>query len=133
MKTDNLKTLKTLTLGAALSVLLAVGWMMNERNTHADLMEEYHAVKRDTSEYDALKRHRSAQENQNDLSYLISHPLLIKQEKRGGRLYLEYANLPSSDFNEIANRLLNSALVIKKISLTRQNGAKGNIVVELES
>ena len=126
-----LKTLKSALL--TLSILcgvMAIGayWSYSEvselRNEHITLSQQAKAI--------ALVKSRwSLSESQNDIDYLKSHPNLIKQEKRGGNLYLEYDNLSSSEFNLLSNRVLNSMVVIKKMTLQHRM-SKGVIIVEIE-
>ncbi|MDO9209067.1 MAG: hypothetical protein Q7T91_12535, partial [Sulfuricurvum sp.] len=81
----------------------------------------------------SVKTRWSHEASQNDLTYLKNHPSLTKEEKRGGSVYLEFNNLSSSEFNALSNKLLNSMLVIKKLTLQRNNASKGIITVEFES
>ncbi len=83
-------------------------------------------------EIENLKTRWSTTASQNELTYLKTLPSMSKEERRGGALYLEFTNLSSSDFNLIANKLLNSMLVIKKLTLQRNNDSKGFIAVEVE-
>lgn len=95
--------------------------------------QEYTALSGQAKEIESLKTRWSHEASQNDLTYLKNHPSLTKEEKRGGSVYLEFNNLSSSDFNALSNKLLNSMLVIKKLTLQRNNASKGIITVEFES
>lgn len=95
--------------------------------------QEYTALSGQAKEIESLKTRWSHEASQNDLTYLKNHPSLTKEEKRGGSVYLEFNNLSSSEFNALSNKLLNSMLVIKKLTLQRNNASKGIITVEFES
>jgi hypothetical protein len=99
----------------------------------SDLREQQAALAVEVKKIDILKTRWSTHTSHNDFEYLKNHPNLIKQEKRGGNIYLEYDNLSSSEFNLLSNKLLNSMLVIKKMTLRRNGSSKGSIVVEIES
>jgi hypothetical protein len=96
-------------------------------------LEEYKILSQQVKEIETFKTRWSHEASQNDLAYLKSHSNLVKEEKRGGTVYLEFNNLSSSEFNKIANKILNSMLVIKKLTLKRNSASKGVISVELES
>lgn len=95
--------------------------------------QEHTTLSLQAKEIETLKTRWSNEASQNDLTYLKTLPSLSKEEKRGGALYLEFTHLSSSDFNRIANKLLNSMLVIKKLTLQRSDASKGIITVEVES
>ncbi|HEX5709757.1 MAG TPA: hypothetical protein VFX68_00310, partial [Sulfuricurvum sp.] len=84
-------------------------------------------------EIETIKTRWSRETSQSDFSYLTAHPNLVKNEKQGGSITLEFNHLSSSEFNAIANKLLNSMLIIKKLSLQRSSDSKGIIIVEFES
>ncbi|MCX6073112.1 MAG: hypothetical protein NTY39_02200 [Campylobacterales bacterium] len=84
-------------------------------------------------EIESLKTRWSTTTSQNELTYLKTLPSMSKEERRGGALYLEFTNLSSNEFNHIANKLLNSMLVIKKLTLQRNSSSKGVIIVEVEA
>jgi len=109
---------------------IAVLWRHSETQR---LREEQTRLSNQVKEIDLLKTRWSLQASQSDLESLKNHPNLLKQEKRGGNLYLEYDNLSSTEFNALSNKLLNSMLVIKKLTLRRNGTAKGSIIVEIES
>lgn len=94
---------------------------------------EYTSLQSQAAEYETLKTRWSPQSSQNDLTYLSAHPNLVKNEKRGRGTYLEFNRLSSSEFNRISNTLLNSMLVIKKMTFQREEGSRGVISVEFES
>jgi len=83
-------------------------------------------------EIESLKTRWASSSSQNELTTLKTLPSMTKEERRGGAVYLEFTNLSSSDFNHIANKLLNSMLVIKKLTLQRNSGSKGFISVEID-
>jgi hypothetical protein len=109
---------------------IAVLWEHSETQR---LREEQTRLSNQVKEIDLLKTRWSLQSSRSDLDTLKNHPNLLKQEKRGGNLYLEYDNLSSTEFNAVSNKLLNSMLVIKKLTLRRNGTAKGSIIVEIES
>lgn len=100
---------------------------------YEESVQEYTALSGQAKEIESLKTRWSHEASQNDLTYLKNHPSLTKEEKRGGSVYLEFNNLSSSEFNALSNKLLNSMLVIKKLTLQRNNASKGIITVEFES
>lgn len=116
----------------ALSVVTAIGVLWGN-STVDELREDNAILSRQAKEIDLLKTRWSVQESKSDFEYLKNHPNLIKQEKRGGNVYLEYDNLSSTEFNRLSNKILNSMLVIKKLTLRRNNASKGVILVEIES
>ncbi|MFA5215811.1 hypothetical protein [Sulfuricurvum sp.] len=121
----------TLYVMVALIVLAGIG--AREHSLAQELNEEHTLLLQQVKSIDLLKRRWSIQESQRDFEYLKNHPNLIKQEKRGGNVYFEYDNLSSSEFNILTNKLLNSMLVIKKLTLQRNGASKGYITVEIES
>jgi len=116
----------------ALVVVAALGALW-EHSAVEELRQEHTALMQQAKTIDLLKTRWSAQESLNELEYLKNHPNLIKQEKRGGNLYFEYDNLSSLEFNRLSNKILNSMLVIKKLTLCRNSASKGVILVEIES
>ncbi|MDP3466286.1 MAG: hypothetical protein Q8R86_11005 [Sulfuricurvum sp.] len=100
---------------------------------YEESVQEYAALSGQAKEIESVKTRWSHEASQNDLTYLKNHPSLTKEEKRGGSVYLEFNNLSSSEFNALSNKLLNSMLVIKKLTLQRNNASKGIITVEFES
>lgn len=113
-------------------VLISSVWVLQQEKENANAAAEQVELLKQAQEYTALKSRWDAKESQSDLDYLKNHPSIIKQEKRGGNLYLEYANLSSGEFNRITNKLLNSMLLIKKLTLKRDGSSKGIIIVEIE-
>ena len=65
--------------------------------------------------------------------YLKVHPNLIKEEKRGKNITMQFDHLSSLEFNRLSNKILNSMLMIKKLTLKRQGNSQGSIFVEFES
>lgn len=61
---------------------------------------------------------------------LLASSKLIRQERRSGTLYLEYAGLSRDEFDRIVTTLLNSPFVIKKLTLS--HASVGSIRVEIE-
>lgn len=122
----------TLYVMVALIVLAGIG-AYREHSLAQELNEEHTLLLQQVKSIDLLKRRWSIQESQSDFEYLKNHPNLIKQEKRGGNVYFEYDNLSSSEFNILTNKLLNSMLVIKKLTLQRNGASKGYLTVEIES
>jgi hypothetical protein len=110
----------------ATGLLLEDSTMTELRYNHAILIHQTEAI-------DRTKKRWSAEESNNDIEYLKHHQSLIKHEKRGRNLYFEFENLSSNEFNILSNKILNSILVIKKITLKRNGESKGSIVVEIES
>lgn len=115
----------------ALTIIMAIGAIL-ENSSVEELRAEHAILTQQTEAIIHLKTRWSVQESQNDFEYLKNHPLLIKQEKRGGNIYFEYDNLSSHEFNAINNKLLNSMLNIKKLTLKRNGMSKGTITVEIE-
>ena len=115
----------------ALTIITAVG-VIWENSALEELRTESAILVQQADAIEHFKTRWSVQESQNDFEYLKNHPLLIKQEKRGGNIYLEYDNLSSYEFNVLTNKLLNSMLSIKKLTLKRNGISKGTITVEIE-
>lgn len=122
----------TLWIMLALVFVVAAGALLENsavselRHNHATLIHQVHSI-------DRYKKRWSAQESKNDIEYLKNHTSLIKHEKRGGNLYFEFDRLSSDEFNDVSNKILNSMLVIKKLTLKRNGESQGTIVVEIES
>jgi hypothetical protein len=57
---------------------------------------------------------------------------LTKQEKHGNKYHFEFNNLNISEFDHLSNKIFNSMLMIKKLTLRRESGSKGSIVMEVE-
>ncbi len=115
-----------------LIVVTAVGALW-EHSTVEELQQEHAILVQQSKTIELFKTRWSVQESLNEFEYLKNHPNLIKQEKRGGNVYLEYDNLSSLEFNRLSNKILNSMLVIKKLTLRRNSASKGVILVEIES
>ncbi|MFH0709111.1 MAG: hypothetical protein V2A75_02800 [Pseudomonadota bacterium] len=116
----------------ALVVVTALGALW-QHSAAKELQQEHAMLTQQAKTIDILKTRWGAQESHNEFEYLKNHPNLIKQEKRGGNVYFEYDNLSSLEFNRISNKILNSMLVIKKLTLRRNSASKGIILVEIES
>ena len=119
-----------ITLALVVITALAALW---EYSGAKELRQEHATLTQQAKTIDLLKTRWSVQESHNDFEYLKNHPNLIKQEKRGGNVYFEYDNLSLLEFNRISNKILNSMLVIKKLTLRRNSASKGVIIVEIES
>ncbi|MDO9055786.1 MAG: hypothetical protein Q7U69_04510 [Sulfuricurvum sp.] len=122
----------TLWITLALIFVVATGALLENsavtelRYNHATLIHQTQAINR-------YKKRWSTEESKSDIEYLKQHQSLVKHEKRGGNLYFEFDNLSSNEFNALSNKILNSMLVIKKITLKRNGESKGSIIVEIES
>jgi hypothetical protein len=114
-------------------IILAGILTVKGSSAYEESVQEYTALSGQAKEIESVKTRWSHEASQNDLTYLKNHPSLTKEEKRGGSVYLEFNNLSSSEFNALSNKLLNSMLVIKKLTLQRNNASKGIITVEFES
>lgn len=114
-------------------VVIAALWTLSEHSAVQELTHEQEALLQQTKEIGSLKTRWSTQEAQSDVDFLKNHPNLVKQEKRGGDVYFDYENLSMSEFDRLSNRILNSMLVIKKLTLRRNGTSKGIITVEIES
>lgn len=117
----------------SLLIIIAGIFALNATSEYEASLENHTTLSKQVKEIDAVKTRWSIEASQNDLTYLISHPNLVKNEKRGGSILLEFNHLSSSEFNLIANKILNSTLIIKKLTLKRNSTSKGIINVEFES
>lgn len=133
MKYFPMKPLAGAVLIALTLVMVAALWNLREYSAVQELMHEQEILSLQAEEYRALKTRWSANESPDDLEYLKKHSALLKEEKRGGNVYLEFGNLSSAEFNRLSNKILNSMLVIKKLTLRRDDASKGVIIVEVES
>lgn len=115
----------------ALVIVSAIAAIV-ENSSVEELRSNYVTLTQQTEAINLYKSRWSAKESQADFDYLKNHPLLVKQEKRGGNIFFEYDNISSREFNAISNKLLNSMLNIKKLSLKRNGMSKGTITVEIE-
>ncbi|MFA6145308.1 MAG: hypothetical protein WCW84_05740 [Sulfurimonas sp.] len=117
-----------------LSLILIMGiFALSSLSSLEESQNDNTTLSLQAKEIENLKTRWSTTASQNELTYLKTLPSMSKEERRGGALYLEFTNLSSNDFNLIANKLLNSMLVIKKLTLQRNTDSKGFISVEVES
>ncbi len=128
-----LKTLKSALLIVFFLCMVAVIGVLWINSEVADLADEHANLSQQTKAINLLKGRWSLQESQSDVEYFKNRPNLIKQEKRGGNMYLEYDNLSASEFNLLSNRMLNAMLVIKKLTFRHDSSGRGVIIVEIES
>lgn len=133
MKTTTSKPLlQAVVIVFALVVIAAIA-ALREHAAMDESTAQYESLSKDAKEYGMLKTRWSIQESQSVFDYLRNHPNRVKEEKRGGNIYLEFNNLSADEFNRLSNKILNSMLVIKKLTLQRNEASKGVIIVELES
>jgi len=133
MKTDTSNPL-TIPLGVSLGILLlSISAAWYEHTKKEEVLEQQTLLETQINEYDSLKQRWSAEASQNVYAYLKSHPNLVKQQTRGGKSEMEFDHLSANDFDTLSNKILNSMLMIKKLTMQRASGAKGRIVVEFES
>jgi len=128
--------LKPLNLAVAVTfclVVVAAAVAVNERSSLKDLLNEQMALQSQAHEVDELKKRWSLEESQSVYDTLKAHPNLIKEEKRGGKITMQFDQLSSLEFNRLSNKILNSMLMIKKLTLKRQPSSRGTIIVEFES
>jgi len=124
----------TTVLGISLGILLlSIGAAWYEHNKKEETLEQQILLETQINEYDSIKQRWSAEASQNVYEYLKSHPNLVNQQKRGGKTQMEFDHLSSDDFDTLSNKILNSMLMIKKLTMQRSGGAQGRIVVEFES
>lgn len=114
-------------------LIISIIFALWENSIAVEIEQENRILSKQSEEIVLLKTRWSTKEANNDLEYLKNHPSLVKQEKRGGNTYFEYDNLSSIDFNQLSNTILNSMLVIKKLTLRRNGSSKGTILLEIES
>ncbi|HEX5711106.1 MAG TPA: hypothetical protein VFX68_07140 [Sulfuricurvum sp.] len=117
------------------SVLILLGGIFALRGVSENelSLENYTTLSKQVYEIETIKTRWSHEASQSDFAYLTAHPNLVKNERQGGSITLEFNHLSSSEFNTIANKLLNSMLIIKKLTLQRSSASRGIIIVELES
>lgn len=118
---------------ASVLILLAGIFALKGISDNEVSLENYTTLSKQVNEIESIKTRWSHEASKNDFAYLTAHPNLVKNEKQGGSITLEFNNLSSSEFNTIANKLLNSMFIIKKLTLQRGSASKGIIIVELES
>jgi hypothetical protein len=117
-----------------LSLILIAGiFALSSSSNFEESEKDYTSLTVQAKEIETLKARWATTTSQNELTYLKTLPSMSKEERRGGALYLEFTNLSSNEFNHIANKLLNSMLVIKKLTLQRNSSSKGVIIVEVEA
>lgn len=133
MKYTPEKTLHLAVLTTFVLIVIAGIFTLSGSSKYEESVQEYNTLSKQAKEIETFKTRWSTKASQNDLAYLKNHPSLSKEEKRGGSVYLEFNNLSSNEFNTLSNKLLNSMLVIKKLTLQRSNDSKGVITMEVES
>lgn len=132
----NLTSEKSLYYILTAAIVLVLTSALIERYADAkkgQVLAEYQHLKEQNDEYVSLKERWSLQSSQSSYEYFTSHPNLIKQEQRGGKIILEFDHLNEDDFNDLTNKILNSMLIIKKLSMQRSDTKEGKIVVEFQS
>lgn len=107
-------------------------WVWSEYGTYRQVSEEYQYLQLQTQEYLALKGRWKYDAASETVAMLKSHPKLVRQEKVRGGYRFEFASLSSSDFNTLANAILNVPFTIKKLTMKRHTDSKGEISVEFE-
>ncbi|MFA6188104.1 MAG: hypothetical protein WC680_02380 [Sulfuricurvum sp.] len=127
------KTLKVTLLVSLSLMVITILWASKEHATVQALCLEHKTLSQQAKEIGRLKKRWSTQESQIDFDFLKNHLNLVKQEKRGRNVYFEYENLSMSEFDQLSNKILNSMLVVKKLTLRRNNASKGTILVEIEA
>jgi len=133
MKITPEKTVPLSVVITSVLILLAGIFALRGISDNEVSLENYTTLSKQVYEIETIKTRWSHETSQNDLAYLTAHPNLVKNEKQGGSITLEFNNLSSSEFNSIANKLLNSMLIIKKLTLKRGSSSKGIIIVEIAS
>jgi hypothetical protein len=114
------------------AITIASGWMMHERSLLNEAAAQRDASVQTSERLSSLKtRWGNSPEIKQKIDFLLTHPSLLRQEKRQKSLYLEYGNLSGNDFDRIASTLLNAPFVITKLMLSR-NANAGTISVEIE-
>jgi hypothetical protein len=123
----------TLVVGVSfIAITIASVWMMHERSLLNEAAAQRDASVQTSERLSSLKtRWGNSPEIKQKIDFLLTHPSLIRQEKRQKSLYLEYGNLSGNDFDRIASTLLNAPFVITKLMLSR-NANAGTISVEIE-
>lgn len=127
------QTLKIILLLSLCMMVITMLWVLKEHVTLQALSLEHETLSQQAKEIGRLKKRWSTQESQIDFDFLKNHLNLVKQEKRGRNVYFEYEDLSMSEFDQLSNKILNSMLVIKKLTLRRNNASKGTILVEIEA
>ncbi|MGZ5208081.1 MAG: hypothetical protein ACXWB0_03595 [Sulfuricurvum sp.] len=127
------KTLPLALLITFVLIVIAGIFTLSGSSSYEESVSEFGTLSNQAKEIETLKARWAGAASQNDLAYLKNHPSLSKEEKRGGGVYLEFNNLSSNEFDTLSNKLLNSMLVIKKLTLQRKDDAKGILIVEVES
>lgn len=125
--------LKPAVLTVFVLLIISIIFALWENSIAVESQEENKVLSKQLNEIVLLKTRWSTKESKNDLEYLKNHPNLVKQERRGSNTYFEYDALSSKDFNQLSNTILNSMLVIKKLTLRRNGSSKGTILLEIES
>jgi hypothetical protein len=116
-----------------LLIIITIILKSNLKSTYEENLKEFTILKQDSKEFDYSKKHWSVDSSNIDFDELKNHPKLINHEKRGDKYYFEFGNLSSFEFDIISNKILNSTMIIKKLSLSKNENSKGNIIVEFES
>lgn len=133
MKFSSIKTLYSFLAVLSFLIIISIIFQNNFHSTYKENVKEFVILKQESKEFDSLKKHWSIKSAQNDFDELKSNPKLITQEKRGDKYYFEFGNLSSSEFDMITNKILNSTMIIKKLSLNKNDNSKGSIIVEFEA
>lgn len=127
--------LQSLRMAVLVSFVLLVITLLVSLSAHSHYEEvaaEYKTLQLQAQEYEQIKNRWSIESSQGDFDYLKSHPKLTKQEKHGEKYLFEFNNLSASEFDHLSNKIFNSMLMIKKLTLRQESGSKGSIVVEVE-
>ncbi len=132
MKSLGIKSLTvavSVILGLLIVSLMYLWW---EKSTLNEASEELLIVQKDVVQYEDIKNNSSLQESKHESELLLSHPALTRHEKHAGGYTMEFNHLSSDEFDRLSNIILNSKMVLKKLTLRKEADSKGSIVVEFE-
>lgn len=132
MKYPPLQSLRMAVLVSFILCVIALLVSLSAHSQYGEVSAEYKRVQMQAQEYEQIKNRWSIESSQSDFEYLKSHPKLIKQEKHGKKYLFEFNNLSGSEFDYLSNKIFNSMLMIKKLTLRQESGSKGSIIVEVE-
>jgi hypothetical protein len=119
-------------LASLILFLIALLVALSAHSNYDDAIAEYKTVQMQAQAYEEIKKRWSIEGSKGDFEYLKTHPKITKHEKKRGKYLFEFENLSASEFDHLSNKILNSMLMITKLTLRKESGSKGAIIVEFE-
>jgi hypothetical protein len=132
MRYPPMQLLRMAVFASLILFVITLALSLSAHSKYDEVATEYKTVQLQAQEYGQIKKRWSIEDAKGDFEYFKNHPKVTKQEKRGDKYLFEFDNLNGSEFDHLSNKILNSMVMIKKLTLRRESGFKGSIIVEFE-